>query len=40
MSILAKHLEEIMDRIIDLESFGNVVNIITKFEAPETKQTE
>ena len=37
MSILVKHLEEKIDGIIELKSFENRINIITKLEASENE---
>lgn len=34
---MSKHLEKIIDRIIDLESFESRVNIITNLETSENK---
>ena len=34
---MSKHLEKIIDRIIDLESFESRVNIITNLETSEKK---
>ena len=38
MSILAKHLKEIIDRIIDLESFENKVDMRIKLKASKNER--